>query len=232
MVDLGELRRRFDRLSQRERGLLLAVLVAVFYQAAQWLLADGQLTRMEQLQRGIDSSRQQLAMKTLEAEALTRRLGDDPNAGLRQRIATARRHIDERRQRLQTLADGMIDPREMARLLEDILLRQGDLQLRRLATLETRELEASPQQAQAQPRAGQQQPAEPIARATVPVYRHGFVIEFTGSYLATLGYLEALQALPANIYWDRIDFSVDKYPRSEVRIELHTLSLSEEWIGV
>jgi MSHA biogenesis protein MshJ len=47
-----------------------------------------------------------------------------------------------------------------------------------------------------------------------------------------LHYLEAVERLPWHLYWTRLDFSVDEYPSNDVVIELTTLSLDEEWIGV
>ena len=64
------------------------------------------------------------------------------------------------------------------------------------------------------------------------IYRHGLQIEFKGSYLSTLEYLKALDALPWNFYWDVLELNVDKYPVSTIVITVHTLSFHEGWIGV
>ena len=64
------------------------------------------------------------------------------------------------------------------------------------------------------------------------MYRHGLQLELEGSYLATLAYLKALQALPWEFYWDEVRLQVDKYPTAKITIVVHTLSLTEGWIGV
>ena len=114
--------------------------------------------------------------------------------------------------------DNELPPRQMAQLLEQMLLQQGELQLQRLETLQTKLLNADPKKPNLVPRHA--------------VYQHGFAVEFSGSYLATLRYLEALQAMPWRFYWDAVEFQVKDYPGSRVRLQLHTLSLSEDWIGV
>ena len=43
---------------------------------------------------------------------------------------------------------------------------------------------------------------------------------------------QALEALPWRFFWDSVSYEVEDYPRSLVRLRLHTLSLSEDWIGV
>ena len=57
-------------------------------------------------------------------------------------------------------------------------------------------------------------------------------IEFKGSYLSTLEYLQALNKLPWKFYWDSLELKVDKYPVSTIVITVHTLSFHEGWIGV
>ena len=57
-------------------------------------------------------------------------------------------------------------------------------------------------------------------------------LELEGPYLAVLAYLEDLEALPWRLYWQVLEIDVDDYPRNRIRIEVATLSLHEEWIGV
>ena len=69
-------------------------------------------------------------------------------------------------------------------------------------------------------------------REQVAVYRHGVEIVFRGSYLATLDYLQSLQSLPWDFYWDGVQLQVEDYPKAQVRITVYTLSLKRGWIGV
>jgi MSHA biogenesis protein MshJ len=64
------------------------------------------------------------------------------------------------------------------------------------------------------------------------LYRHSFVLNLRGSYLDCLRYLEDVERLPWHIYWSRLDVETDEYPVNDIVIELATLSLDEEWIGV
>jgi MSHA biogenesis protein MshJ len=47
-----------------------------------------------------------------------------------------------------------------------------------------------------------------------------------------LKYLDAIERLPWRIYWGRLDLKTLDYPTIQILIELHTLSLDAEWIGV
>ena len=63
-------------------------------------------------------------------------------------------------------------------------------------------------------------------------YRHGLRIEFVGDYLTTLSYLKSLEELQWGFFWDNFQLSVSEYPDANAAIEIFTLSLNREWIGV
>jgi MSHA biogenesis protein MshJ len=64
------------------------------------------------------------------------------------------------------------------------------------------------------------------------LYRHSLVLTLRGSYLDFLRYLEAVERLPWHLYWSGLELRTDEYPVNDITIELTTLSLDEEWIGV
>jgi MSHA biogenesis protein MshJ len=64
------------------------------------------------------------------------------------------------------------------------------------------------------------------------LYRHSLVLKLRGNYLDCLRYLEDVERLPWHIYWSRLELSTDEYPVNDIVIEVATLSLDEEWIGV
>ena len=51
-------------------------------------------------------------------------------------------------------------------------------------------------------------------------------------YLDVLAYLHALESLEWRFYWRLLELESTAYPRNRVRIELSTLSLDKDWIGV
>jgi MSHA biogenesis protein MshJ len=74
--------------------------------------------------------------------------------------------------------------------------------------------------------------AAAIAQAGLRLFRHGLEIEVAGSYPAMLEYVERLEASRWNLLWDRLELEVVKFPKARIRIDLHTISGEEEWIGV
>ena len=63
-------------------------------------------------------------------------------------------------------------------------------------------------------------------------YRHGFRIRFLGSYLDTISYLHALEALPWRFFWDAVEIDVKDHPTADSSVVVYTLSLDRSWIGV
>lgn len=77
-------------------------------------------------------------------------------------------------------------------------------------------------------------PAEKTLRPNVSfiLYKYGIIMKFSGTYFAVMGYLEALEKLGLEIYWDRLDYVVTTYPKAEVTLQIHTLSEKEGLIHV
>lgn len=141
---------------------------------------------------------------------------------LRSEIEATRERVKQRQARLADATADMISPRDMARFLEQLLMQERSLTMVRLQTLDAQPLSTNTAQA------GDESPAS----QSPVLYRHAFEIAFSGGYLATLRYLQALESLPWRFVWDGVDYEVIDYPQSIVRMRLHTLSLSEDWIGV
>lgn len=203
---------RMDALTLRERLLVFGTIVAVFFSI--WYLsfmqplaqrATADRKELESLSARIDS-----ANKTLEVQVLQLAgVGDEGRIQL-QRI---QQHIDLLNDQLGDYAAELIDPAEMAQVLEGVLNRQKQLRLLNMSNLGAEALTVT------------EDPIKPV------FYKHGLEIELEGTYLACLDYLEAIEALPWRFYWQVLDLDVQEFPNNRIRIEISTLSMDEEWIG-
>ena len=201
--------------------LVLAALVAVAYQLGDLVILDRQYQRVEQINREIATDNRTIANLNTELQLVATRAQADPNARLRSDVSRMREQLTGLRAQLVEATAGMISPRDMARFLEQLLVQDSSLTMMQLRTLDAAPL----------------LPADADAKKDVTVrgptlYRHAFEIAFSGGYLATLRYMQALESLPWRFVWDSVDYEVVDYPNSVVRLRLHTLSLSEDWIGV
>lgn len=221
---------RFDALSGRERVMILVLVLAILVGAWFNLLWYPQSVLQGQIKNNIEEIDGQIELLDTQLGGLVKQAERDPNEKINQELEQLKRLIAEMEGQIKGTTAALIEPREMAQLLEQILLSNDALQLVQLSTLKTEPLMGSQ-------KADAEKPDAPViddpARvAEKNIYRHAFVIEFEGSYLAVLNYLKALEALPGRFFWDGIELEVADYPTARVRLQLHTLSLSEGWIGV
>ncbi|HEU4844746.1 MAG TPA: type II secretion system protein GspM [Burkholderiaceae bacterium] len=71
-------------------------------------------------------------------------------------------------------------------------------------------------------------PAVPKPRELL--YRHGVEIVLQGSYLDMIQYMDALQALPSQLFWGKARLDAGQYPDSRLTLTLYTLSLDTKWM--
>lgn len=211
---LGSLETAINARAPRERLLLAGALVVavllVWDIAVRAPIADRRSAderRIEQLRGEIDSfeaSRAQLAQQLGEDE------GADPAARLQERLARVDEQLAERTLRV-------ISPRQMVTVLREVLEDASGLSLMSLRNLGS---EAVLQEA-----AGEDE-------AAPRVFRHRVELVLRGEYFALLAYLEQLEGLDWQLQWDTLAIETVDYPRAEVTLELSTLSLAEDWVGV
>ena len=203
---------KVDALSFRERLLILVTALVMI--AALW-----HMLLMQPLQQRAAETRAELSALEDRITAANRNLEDQilqlagGDSEKRTRIASLRKRIDEINATLGNHAAELIDPAEMAQVLEGVLKEQSRLTLIRIRNTTPDSLVTN---------------EEPDA---VTFYRHGLEIEVEGSYADCLEYLTAIESLPWRLYWQVLELDVIQYPRNRIRLEVGTLSLDEEWIG-
>jgi MSHA biogenesis protein MshJ len=220
---------RFDALTLRERLMILILLLAVMVGGWLNLLWDKETLIQSQLKSDADQLSEQNDLLNTKLNGLVRQAEQDPNVAIRKEIEQAKQVIEQMEGRIKGTAEALIEPQEMAKLLERMLLSSDDLQLVRLSTVNTEALDTAKKKDESPAEEGDEKSMKAAERN---IFRHGFVVEFEGNYLSVLRYLQALEALPWQFFWDGIELSVTEYPVTRVKLQLHTLSLSEGWIGV
>lgn len=212
MTKLTSLLAVVDKMSMRERLLVfgagMMLLGSVWYLGLMQPLTK-QVTRnrteIASLRERMKTTNQNLEVQVLQISST--------GAEDREKFDRVQQRLDEINERLGGYAAELIDPAEMSRVLQGVLKEQSKLRLIRARNISRGAMSASAE-------------AE-----TTTFYRHGLEIEFEGSYLACLEYLQEIEALPWRFYWQFLDIEVLEYPRNRIRLEVSTLSPDEEWIG-
>ena len=208
-----------DRLTLRERLAVFAAALVVLGGAWEALLAGPLEVRERAADEKITSLEQRLGQLNESvahaAEGMTEGL-----PGRLDRLQALRARVTEGEGTVRSLASELVDPVEMRKVLEELIGRQAGLRLVSATNLEVRPLFDHGGGAEATP------------DAAPKLYRHTLVLRVQGSYLDCLAYLRAIERLPWHLYWARLELQSGDYPQNDIVIEVHTLSLDEEWIGV
>lgn len=218
---LQKLQQSVDRLNVRERLFVLAAALVVLGGLWEALLAAP-------LERRERAATERIATLTTNLDRLNESIAvtaGGMSEGMPHeldRLEALRARVMEGDEAVRVYTSDLIDPKQMRLVLEELIRRQSGLTLVKATNLEVRPLFEEPAPEDAAQAAGD----------APKLYRHTLVLTLRGRFLDCLAYLEAVERLPWHLYWARLDFAIDEYPLNTVVLELHTLSLEEEWIGV
>ncbi len=206
---------RIDAMSIRERALIFITLLVALYMLAVNVLFGPVNAAKDRLQQQLSQKRQETQALEAQIQALLA-AGDD--TAKRNKVAALQENLKTMDAALVRVTAGLVPPREMARLIEQMLLKNRGLQVMKVESL----------------------PATPLLEASTVsgvvsgtmVYKHGMQIELKGGYLDILRYLKTLEGLPWKVFWGKVSLKTDKYPDSQVSLLIYTLSTREAWIGL
>ena len=207
-----------DALTLRERLMLFVgalVVIGGFWEA---LLASPLQAREARASNQIESLQERLEQLD-EAMTLAAAGIGDGLSGQADRILALERQIAANEETVRVFTSDLVNPAEMRYVLEELIDRQRGLELSRASNLEVRPLL-------------ERDTGDESETDESMLYRHGLLLEFEGSYLDCLAYIEAVERLPWRIYWGSLHLRTDEFPRNRITLELFTLSLDKDWIGV
>jgi MSHA biogenesis protein MshJ len=215
LAQLSAWARSFDRLSQRERLLVLGAVVALLIGAWQLLLTGHMEARRRQLLEDLTTLETAMGLAAKTAAATT---AADPANTAAGRISELQARLQSVDGQLLARSAGMVPPQRMAEVVRTVLSLQRGLVLVSLRNLPPTRLPADA-------------PGATPADGPRP-YVHTVELVVEGQYLDLLAYFEALEALPWRFYWQHLELTTTHYPTSRVRLELGTISLDSEWIDL
>lgn len=215
---------RYNALSRRERGIIAgALIVGIVGVGYSFAIEPAMIAKAKSVAA---TSQATTELATVQASIAATAKVKDPDEPNRQALAQARQEIATINEKFRQLEATMVPPDKMQAFLEALLSRHKNLELVSLATLPPLPLRAKPAGAAAA--AGAQ--AAAVEQRPASLYRHGIKLTIAGSYGDLTAYLSALEAMPQRVIWDRVDFAVDKHPRSVLTLTVFTLSLDNQWL--
>jgi MSHA biogenesis protein MshJ len=228
---LVEIREKYENLSMREQVMLIAAVVIALSFIWFQFISEPMYNRTKQASTELGTIEQSVEKLRQQHQGLLNRRASDPHREIKDRIALINQQLQNTNKQLAEKFHGLIEPKQMAQVLESVLKKHRSLKLISVRSLASERLiKPEDEFAEANDRPGRSD--EVTDQGKVEVYRHGLQIEFEGNYLATLDYLKTLESLDWEFYWDAVQLQVMDYPKSRVVITVHTLSLRDSWLGV
>lgn len=226
-------RGKIDNMSLRERALIFAAAAFVLIALLNATLLDPLLARQKTLSSQV--VQQQEKMKALQAQmqGLLQAREDDQKSPMRMHIAGLKAQLQEQESYLKSRGDRMVEPGKMPELLEQVLNKNGKLELVALETL--------PASLLIEPKTGNEQggiSGSPQNAATAigqqRIFKHGVKITVRGAYPGLSQYLAELEKLPVQMFWGEAGLNVEDkyYPAATLTLTLYTLSLDKTWLTI
>lgn len=230
-AQVEKLASRFDAMSMRERALVLGASFAALVMIWTLAILDPLAAKRRALDAEMISLNEQIeAAKSGVAAANA----SDPTTLALAKEKQLKAKLDLINMHLANQSAGLIAPERMVQVIQDVLRSQRGVRLVSLHNKPVETLAKSPAAAKPKVDDGETDMAE----ATVPdqpssgPFVHPVELIVEGSYLDVLAYLQALERLEWRFYWKVLDLETTRYPVNRVRIELSTLSMDKDWIGV
>jgi MSHA biogenesis protein MshJ len=234
---------KIDRLSLRERAIVLLLVLAVFYLVWDVAVAGPQTKTHLSLQSQLSAHQSQLKAKQDELNLYTQLLAkgaDRPEVKKQKRLQAELAKINEE---LAALSQGLVAADDLPRLLQDVLSHSKGLRLLSVQTLPVESLSLDDEIVGSRPDDSSNtenvksivltvEPEQPDETLEAGVYKHNTSVRIRGNYFQVLDYVRALEALPWRFYWDWMDYAVSDYPQAEIEIRVYTLSAEEGLFGV
>ncbi len=248
---------KIDALSLRERVMAFGAGVALLLFLVFFLLLDPMFAKQKKLVSQFRQQQNQIAGIDAEVAQAVLLHAQDPDGASRARLQALRAEVAQLSGALRAMQKGLVAPDKIVLLLEQLLRSNTKLRLVSLKTLPATGLADGrfsdpvpadePEQINAgtklllkaqPPAAPAPAPAANAAAPPVPpkqaplLYRHGVEIELQGSYLDMVNYMEALEAMPTQLFWGKANLNADDYPNARLSLTLYTLSLAPKWIAL
>ncbi len=219
-----------NALSLRERALIFAAAAFLLVALLNGLLLDPLAAQQKKM--SVQVVQQQEKIKEIDAqiESLLHAKRYRDASPENRRLIQLRQQLAEGDAYIRARQDRLVPAEKISGLLEQVLKKNGRLELVKLQTLPvTPFIENSGFKQGNEP-----DNATPAAPGTTSkqIYKHGVQMTVRGSYADMLDYLAALERMPAQMLWGMAKLKVIKYPTAELTFTVYTLSLEKTWLRI
>ena len=229
---------KFLTITPREQYLIVGTGLFVAFFMVFNLYLENAIEQVGSVKREIRQAQSANLSAATTIGVLEEALKENPNVAIEKNIKQKTLALAKIDERLLELTTDLIDPVQMRGALMELLSLQKGVSLV--------SFEAMPSVALTQPAVDKT--AEPDAKATQKVvhvsseggdeastmvlYKHGMRLTLSGSYFQLRDYLTQVEELDWRFFWQSFQYELVEYPKSQLVIEIYSLSTNKEFIGV
>ncbi len=219
-----------NALSLRERMLIFAAAAFLLVSVLNALLLDP--LAAQQKRESADLVQQQEKIKEIDAqiEALLQAKKSRETSPEHQRLMKLRKQLAEGDAYIQARQNRLVPADKIGDLLEQMLKKNGRLELVKLQTLPVAPFIEKAGLKQAGSPDNTTSPAPDAADKQI--FKHGVQLTVRGNYADMVDFLAALEQLPSQMLWGMVKLNVIKYPTAELTVTVYTLSLEKTWLRI
>lgn len=226
---------RINQLSLRERVIVFVMIIVVIVALFNAVLFDPLSAKEKALSEELLQMNDEMQSLQIETLGLIKIWTDnpDPNAALQSRLLEKRNQLARLDVLLNEKQLQLIAPSEITKVLKTILMQNRELQLVSLNSLPTTPLIEPLFKDETQLVINQTEPSSPPqSEEDVQIFKHRVEITVKGGYFDLLTYLNELEEIPAQMFWDYVSLNVEEHPSAILTLMVYTLSLDEAWLKV
>ena len=226
-----KLQEKIDARIVRERVLIFLSAIALVFMLWNIIIQAPFDKKMQATQTQLIDLAAQSATTQTQITTATQALLNDPQRLKKAQITQLKSDISNIEVQLQNTSQRLIKADQLPQVLQDVLQKTSQLTLLEVATLPLRELQFASVNGFVEV-SDDKRNRESNEALSMGVYEHVVELRVAGNYFQVVHFLTALEALPWRFYWQRLDYSVTRYPNAEIIIRVYTLSSEEGLLGV
>lgn len=195
----------------REKWLLFAIGLAFIYGIVNLILVKPLVKADKQTIEDISRAKIELQTVNDQIKTILTAVSQTNYAQMLSENATLQNKSKDIVQRLLNSIPKIVSEAEQAKIIKDILSSQGNVELLRIEKLPT-----------------ESWIPKDLANADIPGYfktidKYTLQIQFQSNYFNTISFLQRVEKLPWDLYWDSLNYKVTEYPNAEITLKLHVL---------
>lgn len=219
---------RVDAMSFRER-IIMTVLIAVLIMTLfQLLFFDPIKKQQSLLNQRVDALNHEGQSLWDEADSIRLSHDRNPNVLLQARLEKADADLLQVQQAIDQESNGLLSPKQVPKLLRNLVESQPGLRLVRIETLPVSRVD----------REGRLL-TSPDQPSDMMLYRHALELEVKGTYRGIYAWLSAIEKSPIQLRWEQMEYRVIDAPvepgvpqSAKLVLRIYTLSTQETWLRV